>query len=698
MTRWLDPAPVDVPDALRETVGGHLLIAGILARRGVIAPDATRAFLDPAAYRPASPLDLPDMAHAVERVRWAIRQREPICVWGDFDVDGQTSTALLVSALRDLGAQVDYHIPNRHNEGHGISLPHLQRVIDAGAKLILTCDTGTAAHEGVEYAQSRGVDVVITDHHQLAEKLPRAYAVVNPQRLDPAHPLRELPGVGVAYKLVEALSGDQPALLDLVALGIVADVAVQVRDVRYLLQRGLEALRATRRLGLGALIELAEIDPARITEEQISFALAPRLNALGRLEDANLAVELLTTHDLERARILAQRLEGLNMQRRLLVEQVYAAAQAQIDQNPSLLDFNVLVLTHPHWHSGVLGIVANRLAEQYQRPAILLVTPPGEAAHGSARSVEGVDITAALAANAHLLTQYGGHELAAGLSLPQENISQLRRSLSRSITLPTREPTLSLDGFLSLSEITPEFAADLERLAPFGAGNPKPIFAARDLTIRSHSAAGREDQHHLITVQDAEGVKRRVVWWRSGDLPTGRFDLAFTIRAVSFQGEPKPQIEWIDARPAEGVVEVRAPALQIVDYRADPDPLTRLAALGDAVIWREADCKRGRVDAAGAGSGGASGDLDLPTGQRRPARDSRAGQSADHQPVRRRSGAGRAGAVRQAIGGLGQVCADQSRGRGDAGLTGSGDRTAGDHGAGGAGLAGGARADRNFAR
>ena len=260
------------------------------------------------------------------------------------------------------------------------------------------------------------------------------------------HPLRDLPGVGVAYKLVEALTGDAPHLLDLVALGIVADVAQQRGDTRYLLQRGLQILKQTERLGLQALIELAEVDPAQITEETIGFVLAPRLNALGRLDDANLAVELLTTGDLERARVLASRLEALNAQRRLLVEQVYDAAQAQIVEarnahDASLLDSSVIVLAHPQWHSGVVGIVANRLVEDYGRPVILLVTPEGEAAHGSARSVEGVNITEALAtvaaANPDLLDGFGGHAGAAGLRLPQANIRALRRALTRTITLPS---------------------------------------------------------------------------------------------------------------------------------------------------------------------------------------------------------------------------------------------------------------------
>src|SRR5690606_2076374 len=227
MKTWIEPSPVMVPDALRDFTGGHDLIAQTLVRRGLDTVAAAQAFLDPAYYRPASPYDVPDMDKAVERLRRAIKAGEPICVWGDFDVDGQTSTALLVGALRELGAEVSYHIPNRMSEGHGIQVAKLAEKIAAGARVILTCDTGIAAHEAVDYAQSRGVDVVITDHHQLPETLPQAYARVNPQRLAAGHPLRTLPGVGTAYKLVEALvdGRDTTRFLDLVALGIVADVA-----------------------------------------------------------------------------------------------------------------------------------------------------------------------------------------------------------------------------------------------------------------------------------------------------------------------------------------------------------------------------------------------------------------------------------------------------------------------------------------
>ena len=615
MKEWLEPQEIAVPESLQAIVGGHPLVSQSLAQRGITDPYAARAFLDPSAYTPSSPLDLPGMQAAAERLLRAVHQREKICVWGDFDVDGQTATALLVSTLRRLGGVVSFHIPVRANESHGVNLPMLRQVLDGGAQVLLTCDTGITSHAEVEYARGRGVDVIITDHHDLpvsaageAPPLPQAIAVVNPKLLPVNHPLATLPGVGVAYQLAEALSEgatpmSQEDLLDLVALGIVADIATLSGDVRYLLQRGLQVLREARRPGLRAIMEFAELQPAWLTEDHIGYEIGPRLNALGRLADANPAVELLTTDDMDRARVLALELEGLNARRKLLTSQVLQGAVAQVEQDPTLLEHAALVLAHPTWPAGVIGIVAGQLTERYQRPVILISTPAGELGRGSARSVAGVNINAAIAAQRELLSSFGGHPMAAGLSIDAQNIPEFRRLVSQDVesmlgAIPLRA-TLSIDGYLPLAELNLDLAADLERLAPFGAGNPPLTLACRGLKLASVATVGRNQEHYLLTVEDEHGGTFRAIWWQgaSWPLPEGTFDLAYMARTSTYRGGREVQIEWVDARAqAEGLPELVAqrPPIEIVDYRdqAHPLPILRqLQAEGEVQVWREAEAR-----------------------------------------------------------------------------------------------------------
>jgi len=613
--QWLAPVEIEIPESLRDAVGGHPLVAETLARRGILTPGAARAFLDPAHYTPAPPEELPDLIPAVERVEAAIHDGERVCVWGDFDVDGQTSTSLLVSTLQALGADVMHYIPVRARESHGIGRAPLERVLDAGAGLVLTCDTGVTEHAAVAYAASRGVDVVVTDHHDLPPALPPARAVVNPKRLPLDHPLRELPGVGVAHKLAEALlaragrADGADGLLDLVALGIVADVAAQVADVRYLLQRGLDALRHTERLGLRELMYVAGVQPAGVTEEQIGFVLAPRLNAMGRLADANVAVEFFTTTDLTRARTLAHELEGLNAQRRLLTYQLLQGALAQIEQDPSLLEQAVLVLAHPTWPASIVGIVAGRLARRYQRPTILIAAPPGQPARGSARSMPGVDISAAIAAHGDMLHRFGGHPMAAGLSLDHEQIPAFRRAISRTAARMTAKapvlPGVAVDAYLPLAELSLDLVAELGRLAPFGNGNPPLTLVARNLRLAGDAKIGRHQEHRRVTVRDESGQTYEAFWWHSADwtLPKGPFDLAYTVRASDYLGQRGVQIEWVAAREREPerVAIAAKPAMQVQDYRHISNRREVLAGLvkGEGVqVWAE-----GQADAAIEGRG-----------------------------------------------------------------------------------------------
>lgn len=614
MQKWLEPQDVTIPAELQGAIDAHPLVLETLVRRGFTSLTQIQAFLDPDCYLPSPATELPGLEQAAQRLERAIKAGEKICVWGDFDVDGQTATTLLVSALRELGGNVDYHIPVRESESHGVNIPVLKEILEGGVSLVLTCDTGFGAHEALAFARQRQVDVIVTDHHDLPAELPEAFALVNPKMLPESHPLGALPGVGVAYKLVEELycrygrEGEVVQYLDLVALGVVADLALLQGDTRFLLQRGLLHLRNTHRLGLRILMEQAGLNPAYLSEEHVGFILGPRLNALGRLSDANVIVEFLTTTDTGRARILALQLEGLNEKRKLLTSQVFQGTLAQIEAEPALLETPVLVLFHPSWPAGVLGIVASRLVERFRKPAILLSNPPGEAGRGSARSIEGVNITAAIAANAEMLAGFGGHPMAAGLSfhpspdLP-DRIIQFRRALSRSVAKMLRgaqlEAVLQIDEYLPLSELSLDLIAELERLAPFGPGNPALMLVSQGVRLKSHTTLGRAEEHLLLTVEDEQGQEHRVVWWQGQGwpLPQGRFDLAYRPHTSTYSGQREVQAEWVEARPVEGAEIIVTPAQQareVVDYRGDPQPMKRLKELqeqGEVQIWCEAEAK-----------------------------------------------------------------------------------------------------------
>lgn len=538
------------------------ITASILARRGFTTETSAQAFLNPDFYRPALPDAIPDLARASERLQQAYQKKARLLIWGDIDTDGLTATALMTDALTSLGMDVHAHIPERH----GIYIENLKTVVqEIRPQLLISCDTGSMAHTAANFAREAKIDFIVTDHHQLTAKLPDVYALVNPKRLPVHHPLENLSGVGVVFLLLQHLyenlnkSHELNRFLDFVALGLVADNVVLTADTRYLVQRGLQTLKYSKRAGVIALAEISKLDLAHVTEEDIRFDFAPRLNSFGRLNKADSGFKLLKTKDAGEARILAAQADAFNQKRRLMSRQLQQAIYEQVQHDPSLLQWKALVLENRNWEGGVIGAAANQIAEAFERPTVLLTSNEREIAAGSVRSFGGYNILAALESTADLLISYGGHEEAAGVSLLLENVPAFRRRFSNAIIAqkPADERyEVEAEGVLPLASATLDLARNLEKLAPFGIGNPRPIFIARDVQLIRSAKIGRDDQHRRLTVREPNGENVSVLWWNSSEqeLPEGTFELAYQIAPVIQDGRYELQItfvDWAQTRPPE---------------------------------------------------------------------------------------------------------------------------------------------------
>jgi len=608
--RWVFPQLEPVPGLFQARIGGTSLVARTLYQRGYTSLDSALGFLDPAFFTPSPPSDLPGLLTAADHLELALKGGKNILIWGDFDVDGQTSTTLLYSGLVELGGSAAYYIPVRASESHGVSPTSLQEKINRfQPDLLITCDTGIDAVDAVNLARAQNLEVIITDHHQLPEQLPDANAIVNPNLLPEEHPLRTLPGVGVAYKLIEELFSrqgrDSDGFLDLVALGVVADVAEQVGDTRYLLQRGLDILRTYSRPGLSELYSLAGIDQREITEDQIGFVIGPRLNALGRLDDANPSVEFLTTSEPGRALKLAEFLENLNRRRQELTEEIFQEALTMIDRSPSLVeDYPVIVLAGSStWNPGVIGIVASRIVDRFSKPVIML-SEDGRDCRGSARSIKGVNITRLISESSRLLTSFGGHPMAAGMSLPAENVAKFRSSLSEDfhrVVGPLPEDVrIDIDSELSFDEISLDFITDIQRLAPFGAGNPKLLFATRGLSLNAERIIGKNKNHRKITFTDPSGTNLDFLWWNSAEfsLPAEPMDLAYSLDQTTFRDQLQIQatIQHIRHSSDEPVYLKSSSKIIFKDFRQSRSPLLELKSViasQDVEVWAELNLPTG---------------------------------------------------------------------------------------------------------
>ncbi|MFA5392646.1 MAG: single-stranded-DNA-specific exonuclease RecJ [Candidatus Paceibacterota bacterium] len=490
----------------------HKLFEEILKTRGLTG-EARKAFLNPDYNTKNDPFLLPDMDKAVDRLARAYHDQEKITIYGDYDIDGLTATTLLIEALNSFGfTDVGAFIPSRFAEGYGLTKEAIKRITDDGTRLIITVDCGSLSEQEIIHANRLGVDVIVTDHHNVAPTQPPAIAVINPRRPHHRYPFIDLAGVGVAFKLVQALqtcldgllAGQEKWLLDLVALGTVCDVVPLIGENRTNVYWGLKVLSQTRRPGLKALMTIASVEPAKINTHHLGFTLGPRLNAAGRLETAKHALDILTTKDLTIAFKKAQKLDEFNKTRRFEQDAIFQDAVKQAEQYQT---DPVLVVNASNWHHGVVGIVASRLLEKYKKPTYVLVEM-GDETKGSARSYGDFSAVDAIRAAGNLITQGGGHTLAAGVTLPTKNIDAFRRKINefyRSQNLSNQEELLLpvADATAQFCDVTEDLVEQLAMLEPFGKGNPQPILKSENLLVVNQQCMGSEAQHVKLDLQDS---------------------------------------------------------------------------------------------------------------------------------------------------------------------------------------------------
>lgn len=549
------------------------LIAKLLEVRGIRTKEQAELFLNGGAEHFHDPILLDGMQRAVERIRLAIRRDEKIRIYGDYDADGVSSTSLMIFLMRELKASFDFYIPHRVHEGYGLNREALDRARENGVSLIVTVDTGISAREEVAYACELGIDVIVTDHHEPPELLPDALAVINPKKPGCPYPFKQLAGVGVAFKLAHALLGRLPEeLLELAAIGTVADLMPLVDENRLIVKLGLERLRKTGNAGLTALLQAAGIDRRELTAGHVGFALAPRINASGRLDSADHAVRLLTTCDEREAAALAGELDALNKERQKIVEEMTKEALELVERKKASGSMpQVLVLAKEGWNVGVIGIVASRILEKYYRPTVVLgIDPETGIAKGSARSIAGFDIYRALSSCSELFEHFGGHQAAAGMSLEQGNIAELEAKLAALaaswLTPDDFLPILQADAACGLDEVPLEAIRELERLAPFGIGNPSPRFVFCGLQIREKKTMGRDQQHLKLILTNPSPEPAAAVEAIGFGLGAAAENIASTAK-IDLLGELAVN-EWNGTRKPQIVIQdLRVPEPQVFDWR-----------------------------------------------------------------------------------------------------------------------------------
>ncbi|GMA47211.1 single-stranded-DNA-specific exonuclease RecJ [Tetragenococcus muriaticus] len=561
---WQFPEMAELPQKFISQLKNEnmpLFLGQLLWQRGIKSAEAIKAFFHPSLDHLYDPFWLFGMEKAITRVQKALENEEKILIYGDYDADGITSTSLMKETLELLGADVCYYLPNRFKDGYGPNIEVYKEKIAAGVGLILTVDNGVGGSEAIDFANSQGVDVIVTDHHELPPSLPNAYAIIHPRHPEGRYPFGELAGVGVAFKFACALLDEVPTdFLDLVAIGTVADMVSLTDENRALVTFGLQALKQTQRIGLLELLNVSQISSEAMDESTIGFAIAPRLNALGRLKDPNEAVELLTTFDQSRARHLSEQLDQVNNERKTLTQEITEEAIQQIEP-----DKKIQIISGQNWHEGVLGIVAGNIAQKVGQPTIVLTSTQEGLLKGSGRSVDSVNLFKLLDQVRELMTSFGGHHAAVGLSITRESLSYFTEKVNEILDTSQIQPinNLAIDTILSLADVSLQHIEALQSLAPFGMDNPLPYVLFKDCTVINTRAVGADGKHLKLSIKDDSQVNVEGIGFGFGP------DIA------EFQSEPADIVgqlsinEWNHKRiPQIMLKDYRINYMQVFDYRS----------------------------------------------------------------------------------------------------------------------------------
>ncbi len=548
--------------SLARVLGVSPILAALLINRGYAGERDARVFLSPTSDQLHEPNLMLGMKEAVTRLKQAVDAREPILIYGDYDVDGTTGTAVLLRALKLLGATAGFHIPHRFTEGYGIQQAALEKALADGYKLVVSIDCGIRAHEPLYWARDKGLDVIITDHHLPDEKegAPPAFAVLNPNQAGCEYPDKSLAGVGVAFKLVHALfreygrESQVPAFMKVVAIGTVADVAKLTGENRTIVSIGLKDLARVANPGLRALIDVAGCGEGKgMTAYDLGFRIGPRINAAGRMDAAKAVVELFDTRDSNVARQLANHLDARNEERKTVQHQIIDLAVAEI-ADPE--ECYAAVIAGEGWHRGVIGIAASKIAERLNRPCVVL-SVDGEMAHGSGRSIQAYHLLDGLTACSDLFEKFGGHSHAAGITIRSSRIDEFRRRLNEHaasrLTPEDLEPSIDVDLELAPDMVTFSTARELDALEPFGAGNPRPVFVTKNLRCLSEPVV-LKDQHMKLRLAGSQNRPMEAIWWNCidavGETPqlNGSIELAYTLETSPWNGDFRMQLNVLDLR------------------------------------------------------------------------------------------------------------------------------------------------------